>query len=152
MTEAQKADLGVLGLAVMGANLARNAAPWVWRGAVQSPSARGPTQSSREHGREGRFVPTKTIAEFVAALSKPRIVIVMVKAGKPVDDVIDELTPHLEPGDILVDGGNSLFTDTTRRSKAGGEADPLRRHGCVRRRGGRAARPQHDAGRRPRGL
>ena len=118
MTEAQKADLGVLGLAVMGANLARNAASRGFGVALFNRHADRTDAVIREHGGEGRFVPTKTIAEFVAALSKPRIVIVMVQAGKPVDDVIDELMPHLEPDDILVDGGNSLFTDTIRRSKA----------------------------------
>ena len=65
----------------------------------------------------GRFVPTKGLPEFVAALKTPRIVIIMVQAGKPVDDVIDELMPHLEPDDILIDAGNSLFTDTIRRGK-----------------------------------
>ena len=72
----------------------------------------------KEHGGEGHFFPTKTLPDFVAAIRKPRAIIVMVKAGKPVDDVIDELVPHLEPGDILIDGGNSQFTDTNRRSRA----------------------------------
>jgi 6-phosphogluconate dehydrogenase len=69
----------------------------------------------REHGGEGKFVPAKTLAEFVAVIRKPRAVLVMVKAGKPVDDVIAELLPLLEAGDILIDGGNSLYTDTNRR-------------------------------------
>ena len=70
------------------------------------------------HGGEGRFIPAKTIAEFTAALAKPRALIILVQAGKAVDEVIDELTPHLEAGDILIDGGNSLFTDTNRRAKS----------------------------------
>ena len=71
-----------------------------------------------EFGKEGRFTPTKDLKGFVAALAKPRVVIIMVKAGKPVDDVIDELVPLLEDGDIVIDGGNSLFTDTNRRFHA----------------------------------
>ena len=70
-----------------------------------------------EHGSEGRFHPAKTIEEFVDALAKPRAIIIMVKAGKPVDDMIDELVGHLDPDDIIIDGGNSLFTDTARRFK-----------------------------------
>ena len=77
----------------------------------------------------------------------------MVKAGKPVDDMIEELIGHLEPDDIIIDGGNSLFTDTARRFKTlRGEKYPLHRHGRLGRRGGRARRPLHDAGRRPRRL
>jgi 6-phosphogluconate dehydrogenase len=117
MTEAQKADLGVLGLAVMGANLARNAAHHGFGVALFNRHAERTDALVREHGGEGRFVPAKSIAEFVAALERPRIVIVLVQAGKPVDDVIDELAPHLEPDDILIDAGNSLFTDTIRRGK-----------------------------------
>jgi 6-phosphogluconate dehydrogenase len=118
MTEAAKADLGVLGLAVMGANLARNAARKGFGVALFNRHAERTDALIAEHGAEGRFVATKTLEEFVAALSKPRVVLVMVQAGKPTDEVIDELTPHLEPDDILIDGGNSLFTDTIRRWKA----------------------------------
>ena len=77
---------------------------------------RAPTIDA-EHGDEGRFYPANSLAEFVAALAKPRTVVVMVKAGKPVDDMIDELLPQLDPGDILIDGGNSLFSDTARRAE-----------------------------------
>ena len=69
----------------------------------------------REFGHERRFTPTKDLKAFVAALAKPRVVIIMVQAGKPVDDVIEELLPYLEADDIVIDGGNSLFTDTDRR-------------------------------------
>ena len=117
MTEAQKADLGVVGLAVMGANLARNAARRGFGVALFNRHAERTDALVREHGREGRFVPTKSPAEFIAALETPRIVIIMVQAGKPVDDIIDELTPHLDPDDILIDAGNSLFTDTIGRAK-----------------------------------
>src|SRR5207253_8288703 len=61
--------------------------------------------------------PTRTLEEFVSALKKPRIAMMMVKAGAPVDAVINQLSPLLEKGDIIIDGGNSLFTDTQRREK-----------------------------------
>jgi len=115
MTKAEKADLGVLGLAVMGANLARNAARHGFGVALYNRHGERTDALIRDHGQEGRFVPTKSLEAFVGALEKPRAVIVMVQAGKPVDDVIDELMSLLEPDDILIDGGNSLFTDTIRR-------------------------------------
>jgi len=81
------------------------------------------TTSVTEKFAEGRakgknIVPTKTIEEFVASLARPRKAMIMVKAGAPVDAVIDQLVPLLEPGDIIIDGGNSLWTDTQRREKA----------------------------------
>ena len=116
MADTQKADLGVLGLAIMGANLARNAARHGFRVALFNRHAERTDELVRDHGGEGAFVPTKSIADFVAALSKPRVIVVMVKAGKPVDDIIEELAPYLEPQDILIDAGNSLFSDTIRRT------------------------------------
>ena len=115
---ANLSDLGVMGLAVMGANLARNAARKGFGVALYNRHGERTDKLMEEFGHEGRFTPTKDIAGFVAALSKPRVMIIMVKAGKPVDDVIDELVPHLEEGDIIIDGGNSLFTDTDRRFAA----------------------------------
>jgi 6-phosphogluconate dehydrogenase len=115
---AELADIGVLGLAVMGANLARNAARHGFGVALFNRHQERTQALVAEHGREGRFFPAKTLDEFVASLAKPRVVLVMVKAGPPVDDMIDELTPYLEADDILIDGGNSLFTDTARRFKA----------------------------------
>jgi 6-phosphogluconate dehydrogenase len=112
---AQLSDLGVLGLAVMGANLARNAARKGFGVALYNRHGGRTDDLVREFGREGRFTPTKDLRAFVAALAKPRVVLIMVTAGKPVDDVIDELLPYLEPDDIVIDGGNSLFTDTNRR-------------------------------------
>jgi len=117
MAEAAKADLGVIGLAVMGANLARNAASRGFKVALFNRHRERTDALVREHGREGGFIPSTTLPEFVDCLSKPRVALIMVKAGKPVDDMIDELTPHLEPEDIVIDGGNSLFTDTIRRAK-----------------------------------
>ena len=118
MMKVQEADLGVLGLAVMGANLARNAARHGFGVALYNRHSERTDAVVRDHGGEGRFAPAKSLDAFVAALKKPRVVIVMVQAGKPVDDVIDELMVHLEPGDILIDGGNSLFSETIRRVRA----------------------------------
>jgi 6-phosphogluconate dehydrogenase len=112
------ADIGVLGLSTMGANLARNAARKGFGVAVYNRHGGRTDELISAHGREGRFTPAKTIPEFVASLARPRAMIIMVKAGKPVDDVIEELAPHLEEGDIIIDGGNSLFTDTSRRFHA----------------------------------
>ncbi|MDX7952993.1 NADP-dependent phosphogluconate dehydrogenase [Lichenihabitans sp. Uapishka_5] len=114
----QLADVGVMGLAVMGANLARNAARKGFGVALFNRHGDKTDALMRDFGHEGRFTPTKDLAAFVAALAKPRVIIIMVKAGKPVDDVMDSLLPHLEAGDIVVDGGNSLYTDTNRRFDA----------------------------------
>ena len=113
-----KCDIGVTGLAVMGANLARNAARKGFSVAVHNRNAERASALVREHGHEGRFTAATDVAEFVASLGTPRAIIMMVKAGKPVDEVIAELQPHLERGDILIDGGNSLFSDTRRRGEA----------------------------------
>src|SRR5438046_9791704 len=68
-------------------------------------------------GQGKNIQPTRTMEEFVAALKQPRIAMMMVKAGPPVDAVINQVAPLLEKGDVLIDGGNSLFTDTERRDK-----------------------------------
>src|ERR1700691_3757167 len=112
---ADKADIGVMGLAVMGANLARNAAHNGFGVAVFNRNHEPTDTLIAEHGTEGRFFPAKELPEFIASIAKPRPILIMVKAGKPVDEVIDELLPHLEEGDIIIDGGNSLFTNTARR-------------------------------------
>jgi len=114
---AQLSDLGVLGLAVMGANLARNAARKGFGVAVYNRNAARTDDLVGHFGHEGRFTPSKDLHAFAQSLARPRAVVLMVQAGKPVDDVIDELLPHLEPDDIVIDGGNSLFTDSTRRTR-----------------------------------
>ncbi len=111
-------DIGVIGLAVMGANLARNAARKGFGVALYNRHGGRTDTLMSEFGHEGRFTPSKDIAGFVASLAKPRAMIIMVKAGKPVDDVIAELLPHLDEGDIVIDGGNSLFSDSDRRYAA----------------------------------
>ncbi len=114
----QLSDVGVLGLAVMGANLARNAARKGFGVSLYNRHGERTDALMKEFGHEGRFTATKDLKGFVQSLAKPRAIIIMVKAGKPVDDVIDELVPLLEADDIVIDGGNSLFTDTNRRFDA----------------------------------
>ena len=108
---------GLTGLAVMGQNLARNVAHKGFPIAVHNRTAEKTTTFMAEHGNEGQFTGSVSTQEFVAALTPPRAIMIMVKAGKPVDDVIAELTPFLAKGDLLIDGGNSLFTDTQRRTE-----------------------------------
>jgi 6-phosphogluconate dehydrogenase len=113
-----KAEIGVTGLAVMGSNLARNFARNGFVTAVHNRSHAKTKALIDEHGSEGTFVPAESVADFVASLAVPRKVLVMVKAGAPTDAVIDELATLLEPGDIIIDGGNAKFEDTRRRQAA----------------------------------
>ncbi|WP_275691330.1 NADP-dependent phosphogluconate dehydrogenase [Pseudonocardia broussonetiae] len=109
--------IGVTGLAVMGANLARNIARRGVPIAVHNRTTAKTREFMEAYGSEGEFTAAETTEEFVAALEKPRRIIVMVKAGKPVDAVISELTPLLDEGDIIIDAGNSHFPDTKRRTE-----------------------------------
>ena len=117
-TESPRAQIGVTGLAVMGSNIARNFARHGHTVALHNRSIAKTDALIAEHGSEGDFVRTETVEEFVAALQKPRRVLIMVKAGAPTDAVIEELANAMEPGDIIIDGGNSLYTDTIRREAA----------------------------------
>ena len=112
-----KATFGVTGLAVMGANLARNVARRGIAVAIHNRTKAKTDEFMHAYASEGTFVPADDIASFVASIERPRAILMMVKAGTSVDDVIGELLPHLEPGDILIDGGNSYFGDTRRRTK-----------------------------------
>ena len=109
---------GLTGLAVMGANLARNVAHHDIPIAVHNRTASKTEQFMSEHGSEGPITGTGTTQEFVGALERPRTIMAMVKAGPAVDAVIEELAPLLDEGDTIVDGGNSHFRDTQRRDKA----------------------------------
>ncbi|HIW99643.1 MAG TPA: NADP-dependent phosphogluconate dehydrogenase [Candidatus Nesterenkonia stercoripullorum] len=111
------ADIGVTGLAVMGANLARNLARNGYTVALHNRSAAKTDALLAAHGEEGEFVRTETLAELVDALERPRRLLIMVKAGAPVDAVIDDLIPLLDEGDIIIDGGNSFFEETRRREE-----------------------------------
>jgi len=114
---AAEATIGVTGLAVMGANLARNIARRGITVAIHNRTNAKTDEFVQEYGSEGTFVAARDVAGFVASIKRPRAILMMVKAGKPVDDVIAELLPHLDPGDILIDGGNSYFADTRRRTQ-----------------------------------
>ena len=110
-----KPNFGLTGLAVMGQNLARNVAHKGFPIAVHNRTTSKTEDFIREHGGEGPIIGSQSVEDFVNALAPPRAIMIMVKAGKPVDDVIAELKPHLAKGDLLIDGGNSLFSDTERR-------------------------------------
>ncbi len=116
MTE--KAQIGVTGLAVMGRNLARNFARHGHTVALHNRSYARTKELVENFGHEGTFIPSESAADFVASLERPRRVVIMVKAGKPTDAVIDEFAPLLEPGDMLIDAGNAHFADTRRREAA----------------------------------
>ncbi|WP_406186046.1 NADP-dependent phosphogluconate dehydrogenase [Streptomyces sp. NBC_01006] len=111
------AQIGVTGLAVMGSNLARNFARNGFTVAVHNRTAAKTTALVEEFGHEGAFVAAESAKEFVDALERPRRLIIMVKAGEPTDAVIHEFAPLLEPGDVIIDGGNAHFEDTRRREK-----------------------------------
>jgi len=116
MSEAQ-ADVAVIGMAVMGKNLALNMADHGHRVAIYNRSGNVTDEVIAEN--KGKpLVPTKTLPELVGALSKPRRILVMVKAGAPVDAVLNDLVPLLSPGDVVIDGGNTYFPETQRREKA----------------------------------
>jgi 6-phosphogluconate dehydrogenase len=110
-------DIGLIGLGVMGENLALNMESKGFSVAVFNRTTEVTEKFAAGRAKGKNIQPTRTIDEFVGALKKPRIAMMMVKAGPPVDAVINELVPLLEKGDIIIDGGNSLFTDTQRRGK-----------------------------------
>jgi len=114
-----QADIGLIGLAVMGQNLVLNMNDKGFTVAVfnRTVSKVDDFVSGPAAGRD-TILATHSIEEFVAALKRPRRVMLLVKAGPPVDDFIEKLTPHLEAGDIVIDGGNSNFHDTIRRTKS----------------------------------
>ncbi|SNB74147.1 6-phosphogluconate dehydrogenase [Arboricoccus pini] len=100
----------------MGANLARNAARKGFKVSVYNRRSERTEKLLAEHGDEGVLQGSTDLEAFVQSIARPRPIVIMVKAGKPVDEVMEELIPYLDEGDILIDAGNSLFTDTERRS------------------------------------
>lgn len=112
-------DIGLIGLAVMGQNLALNIADHGFQISVFNRTTEKMEAFVAAHpDTPGVVVGTKTLEEFVTSLAKPRKMVILVQAGKATDAVIDGLVPLLEPGDIVIDGGNALWTDTIRREKA----------------------------------
>ncbi|MDB5621531.1 MAG: gndA [Devosia sp.] len=112
------ADIGLIGLAVMGSNLALNIAEKGYTVAVHNRTASRIDDfvaMATEQGLDGNVIAKADLAEFIQAIKRPRSIIIMVKAGAPVDEMIEHLLPHLEEGDAIIECGNSLFTDTQRR-------------------------------------
>ncbi len=118
------ADVGLVGLAVMGQNLVLNMADHGFKVAVYNRTTSTMEEFIREHPpgsfgpRGGGLVGSAELKDFVASIKRPRRIVILVKAGRPTDAVIDSLVPLLEQGDLIVDGGNAEWTDTERREEA----------------------------------
>lgn len=113
----EKADIGLIGLAVMGENLALNMESKGYTVAVFNRSLDKVTRFVEGRAKGRNIIGTYSIEELAAALKSPRKIMLMVKAGKPVDDFIDLLLPYLDKGDVIIDGGNSHYQDTIRRTR-----------------------------------
>ena len=111
------ADIGLIGLAVMGENLVLNMEDKGFTVALFNRTIEKVDAFVEGRGKGKKFIPAHSLEELVSSLSKPRKVMMLVKAGQPVDDFIENLIPLLEPGDIIIDGGNSHFPDTIRRTE-----------------------------------
>src|ERR1700722_13487471 len=112
-----QADIGLVGLAVMGQNLVLNMNDHGFTVAVFNRTVAKVDDFLKNEAKGTKVVGAHSIEEFIGLLKRPRRVMFMVKAGQAVDELIAEILPHLEKGDIIIDGGNSLFQDTTRRTK-----------------------------------
>ena len=112
-----KADIGLVGLAVMGENLVLNMESRGFTVAVYNRTVDKVDGFINGRGKGKKIIGTHTITELIQSLKTPRKIMLMVKAGKPVDEFIDLLTPHMSQGDIIIDGGNSHFPDSIRRTK-----------------------------------
>src|SRR3989440_11875180 len=113
----ESCDIGLIGLAVMGQNLVLNMNDHGYRVAVFNRTVSKVDEFTQHEAAGTQVVGTHSIPELIDALKKPRRVMLMVKAGETVDHMIDQIAPHLEKGDIIIDGGNSHYPDTNRRTK-----------------------------------
>ena len=113
----ESCDIGLIGLAVMGQNLVLNMNDNGYRVAVFNRTVSKVDDFLKDEAKGTQVVATHSIEELIGALKRPRRVMLMVKAGGTVDQMIDQIVPHLEKGDIIIDGGNSHFPDTNRRTK-----------------------------------
>ena len=111
------ADIALIGLAVMGRNLVLNMNDHGFTVVAYNRTTSKVDDFLNNEAKGTKVIGAKDIPDMVAQLKKPRRVMMLVKAGKPVDEFIEHLLPHLDPGDIIIDGGNSLFEDTIRRAK-----------------------------------
>src|ERR1700726_817878 len=113
----ESADIGLIGLAVMGQNLALNMNDHGYKVAVFNRTTSKVDEFLADEAKGTKVVGTHSVEELCAALKTPRRVMMMVKAGEVVDQTIEHVLPYLEKGDIIIDGGNSLYTDSNRRTK-----------------------------------
>ena len=111
-------EFGVIGLGVMGRSLALNIERNGFSVAVYNRHPETTSEYLEQRAVGKQIIGTDSMAELVAAVRRPRRILLMVKAGAVVDAVLDELVPHLDPGDLIIDGGNTLFRDTDRRQAA----------------------------------
>ena len=111
------ADIGLIGLAVMGQNLVLNMNDHGFVVSVYNRTVSKVDDFLANEAKDTNIIGAQSIEEFVAQLKRPRRVMLLVKAGQPVDDFIEQLLPFLEPGDIIIDGGNSLYQDSSRRTQ-----------------------------------
>jgi 6-phosphogluconate dehydrogenase len=118
-------DIAMIGLAVMGENLSLNIERHGFRVSVYDVREGVTEAFAAGRGRGGNFYPARSFEDLAASLSRPRVIMMMIRAGDPVDEVISRLLPLLEPGDIIIDGGNSRFQDTARR------CDLVESRGCL---------------------
>ncbi len=112
----KKADIGLVGLAVMGENLVLNMESKGFTVAVYNRTTEKVDNFVSGRGKDKNIIGTRNLQELVDSLEKPRKIMIMVKAGQPVDDFIDQIIPYLDKGDVLIDGGNTHFPDTNRRT------------------------------------
>ncbi|MCB1118109.1 MAG: NADP-dependent phosphogluconate dehydrogenase, partial [Chlamydiia bacterium] len=112
------ADIGLIGLAVMGQNLALNICDHGYQVAVFNRTVTKVDEFLRGPGKDSGILGVHSLEELFRSLKRPRKIILMVKAGTPVDAFIEQMLPYLEKGDIVIDGGNSLYTDSERRCKS----------------------------------
>ncbi len=117
VNDVQLADIGLIGLAVMGQNLVLNMNDHGYAVAVYNRTVSKVDEFVNGPAAGTRVIPARSLAELVGCLKRPRRVMLMVQAGRPVDEFIEQLLPLLEPGDLVIDGGNSNFGDTTRRTR-----------------------------------
>src|SRR5262245_53416282 len=117
----ESCDIGLIGLAVMGQNMVLNMNDIGYRVAVFNRTVYKVDEFINNEAAGTQVVGTHSIEELVQALKEPRRVMLMVKAGETVDQMIESLLPHLAKGDIVIDGGNSLYLDTNRRTEALGK-------------------------------
>ena len=111
------ADIGLIGLAVMGENLVLNMESKGYTVAVYNRTTEKVDRFVGGRGRGKKFIATHSVEELCQAIRRPRKVMMLVKAGPAVDELIEQLIPHLEPGDVIIDGGNTHFPDTIRRTR-----------------------------------